>query len=156
MEKILLIVTFFVSCSAIAQTNGKIEMKKDFFGYSFHQDSTELWPRDVLQVMEANPEAFQEFKKARANHAASGIFGAIGGFMIGWPIGQAIAGKDDPLWGLAAGGAALVFVGYSFDKTFKKRAGNALAIHNGGMPTGYAPKLNLRFTGTQIQINLKF
>jgi hypothetical protein len=156
MKKILVIVTFFVSSVAIAQTNGKIEMKKDFFGYSFHQDSTELWPRDVLQVMEVNTEAFQEFKKARANHAASGIFSAIGGFMIGWPIGQAIAGKDDPLWGLAAGGAAFVFVGYSFDKTFKRRATNALNIYNGGTSTSYAPKLNLRFTGTQIQMNLKF
>jgi hypothetical protein len=156
MEKILLIVTFFVSGISMAQTSGKIEMKKDFFGYSFHQDSTELWPRDVLQVLEVNMEAFQEFKKARANHAASGIFSAVGGFMIGWPIGQAIAGKDDPLWGLAAGGAALVFVGYSFDKTFKKRANKALTIYNGGTSTSCAPHLNLRFTGTQILMNLKF
>jgi hypothetical protein len=156
MQKTLLIVAFFISSVATAQTNGKIEMKKDFFGYSFHQDSTDLWPRDVLQVMEVNTEAFQEFKKARANHAASTIFGAIGGFMIGWPIGQAIAGKDDPQWGLAAGGAALVFVGYSFDKTFKRRANKALAIYNGGTPTSYAPKLNLRFTGREFQMNLKF
>jgi hypothetical protein len=156
MEKILLIITFFVSGISMAQTNGKIEMKKDFLGYTFHQDSTELLPKDVLQVMEVNKVAFQEFKKARANHAASGIFSAIGGFAIGWPIGQAIAGKDNPLWGLAVGGAALVFVGYSFDKTFKKRATNALNIYNGGTSISYAPKLNLRFTGTQIQMNLKF
>ncbi len=156
MKKILPIIFFFITSVVIAQTNSKIEIKKDFFGYSFHQDSTELWPRDVLQVMEVNTEAFQEFKKARANHAASGIFSAIGGFMIGWPIGQAIAGKDDPLWGLAAGGAAFVFLGYSFDKTFKRRANKALTIYNGGTPTSYAPKLNLRFTGTAIQMSIKF
>jgi hypothetical protein len=155
MQK-LLIVAFFISSVATAQTNGKIEMKKDFFGYSFHQDSTELWPRDVLQVMEVNQEAFQEFKKARANHAASGIFSAIGGFMIGWPIGQAIAGKDDPLWGLAAGGAALVFVGYSFDKTFKRRVNKAISVYNGGLATSSTLKLNLRITGNGIQMNVKF
>lgn len=156
MEKIVLIASLFVSGISMAQTNGKIEMKKNFFGYSFHQDSTELWPRDVLQVMEVNPEAFKEFKTARANHAASGIFSALGGFMIGWPIGQAIAGKDDPLWALAAGGAAFVFAGYSFDKTFKKRANKALTIYNGGTPLSYVPKFNLRFTGTEFQMNLKF
>jgi hypothetical protein len=156
MEKILLIITFFISSVAMSQTNGKIEMKKDFLGYTFHQDSTDLLPKDVLQVMEVNKEAFQEFKKARANHAAAGIFSAIGGFAIGWPIGQAIAGKDDPLWGLAAGGAVLVVMGYSFDKTFKRRSIKAIDIYNGGLTTSSAVKLNLRLTGTGIQMNLKF
>ncbi len=155
MKKTLLIVALFISGVATAQTNGKIEMKKDFLGYTFHQDSTELWPTDVLQVMEVNTEAFQEFKKARANHAAATLLGAMGGFMIGWPIGQAIAGKDSQ-WGLAVGGTALVLAGYSFDKTFKRHANKAISIYNGGTATSYVPRLNWRFTGAEIQMNLKF
>jgi hypothetical protein len=155
MKKILMVATVLVSEIAMGQTNGKVEMKKDFLGYTFHQDSTELWPKDVLQIMEVNREAFQEFKKARANHAASGIFGAIGGFMIGWPIGQAVAGKD-PLWGLAGGGAVLVLAGYSFDKTFKRRANKALSIYNEGASTSYAPRLNIHFGLIEMNVALKF
>ena len=155
MKKIVVIVTFFISIEATAQTNCKIEIKRDFFGYSFHQDSTDLWPRDVLQVMEVNQEAFLEFKKARANHAASIISSVAGGFLISFPVGQAIAGNDAE-WGLAAGGVVALLGAHLFERTFKKRATNAIRIYNGESVTSYAPKLDLRLSGAGIQLCLKF
>src|SRR6187399_281905 len=105
---IVIVILSFLSSQIFAQAKeGDIEMKKSFWGVKFHQDGKPLKPKEVLRIMEANPEAHAEFKKAKSNYDAAQVFGAIGGFMVCWPIGTAIGGGD-PQWGLAAGGAGFI------------------------------------------------
>jgi hypothetical protein len=79
---------------AHSQSSDKIEMHRTFFNTKFYHNNAELTkPAQVLKLMEQNPEAFKEFKKAKANYNASIVFGGIGGALIGWPLGTALGGK---------------------------------------------------------------
>jgi hypothetical protein len=95
-------ITLIATCMGYAQ---KIEMIKTFGGVRFESDTVVYSPKQVLELMRDNPLAYEEFKKAKTNYGVAGALGAIGGFMVGFPLGTAIAGGE-PEWGLAAGGAA--------------------------------------------------
>ena len=131
MNKLVLTALLIALCiSAFAQTGeGNIRMEKGFGGARFYQDDRLLKPADVLNVMAPNEEAFAMFKKAKANYDAAQVFGFIGGFMVGWPLGTAIAGGDAQ-WGLAAGGAGVLLLSFPFSSAFNKHARNAVEIYN--------------------------
>jgi hypothetical protein len=131
MNKVVVVVILsFLSSQIFAQANeGDIEMKKSFWGVKFNQDGKPLKPKEVLRIMEVNPQAHAEFKKAKSNYDAAQVFGFIGGFMVGWPIGTAIGGGD-PEWGLAAGGAGFILLSIPFSKGFSKHAKSAIEIYN--------------------------
>src|SRR5688572_33467694 len=90
----ILIVFFFVVELSAQPQEGDITMKKTFGGVKFYQDGQLLKAQQVLKIMEPHEEAFSEFKKAKSNYDAANVFGFIGGFMIGWPLGTAVAGGD--------------------------------------------------------------
>jgi hypothetical protein len=119
-----------LSFSSFAQDGeGDIRIQKNFGGTRFFQDDRLLKPKDVLNAMAPNDEAFNLFKKAKSNYDAAQVFGFIGGFMIGWPLGTAIAGGD-PQWGIAAGGAGALLLSIPFSSAFNKHARNAVEIYN--------------------------
>jgi hypothetical protein len=78
-------------------------------GPVFRQNGATLTPNKLLAITKSNQEAFSEMKIARNNYTASMIFQLPGGFLIGYPLGTAVAGGD-PNWTLAAIGAGLVVV----------------------------------------------
>jgi hypothetical protein len=71
-----------------------IQMQKTFFGTKFISNGRVLKPRDVLQLMRSDQEAYPVFRKAKSNYDAAGVLGFIGGFLVGWPLGTAIGGGD--------------------------------------------------------------
>lgn len=106
-----------------------------------------------MRLLESNPEAIELFKEGNANLVPAGILGFAGGFMIGWPIGESIAGKKDPQWALAAGGLALVIVGGVLEKSFQKKANQAFDIYNKGVVTS---SLNIQVTGAGLALTYTF
>src|SRR5687767_12676104 len=105
MRALLIFIFLPIVLSCHAQED--IQMQKTFFGTKFISNGRALKPKDVLQLMRSNEEAYPIFKKAKSNYDAAGVLGFTGGFMVGWPLGAAIGGGD-PQWGLAAGGAAII------------------------------------------------
>jgi len=104
-------------------------MQKTFWGTKFISDGKVLKPREVSVILESNPEAYQEFKKARTNLAVANVFGFIGGAMIGWPLGAA-AGGGDPQWGVAGAGAGVILLSIPFSSSYSKRAKRAIDLYN--------------------------
>ncbi len=156
MRPILTLIAFLIATISIAQSAGKIEMKKNFWGVKFYQDGIALGtPKNVLLAMRKNEPAANEFGGAISNYNATILFSAVGGFMIGWPIGQSIAGRT-PQWGLAAGGAGLVAIGYSFERTFTRRAKKAIDLYNNSSPTSYAPRLKVSINCVEFNLAYKF
>src|SRR5580765_2703743 len=89
----------------------------------------EITPAMAQEMMTNSPEAFEEMKKAKTNRAFSNVLGAIGGALVGFPVGQAIGGGD-PNWTLAAVGGGLIAVSIPFAIAYKKHAGKAVSIYN--------------------------
>ena len=88
MRTVLTLIAFFIAVVTMAQSDGKIEMKKNFWGVKFYQDGIDLGtPKNVLLTMRKNEPAANEFGSAISNYNATIFFSAVGGFMIGWPIG---------------------------------------------------------------------
>lgn len=141
MKTIIVSLAFLICGSSVfsQQKEGDIEIKKGFGGIKLYQDGRVLKPKQALSVMQINPEAYKEFKRAKSNYDGAQVMGFIGGFMIGWPLGTAIAGGD-PEWGLMAGGAGILLLSIPLNTGYSKHARQAVAIYNGGSdPTSKLP-----------------
>lgn len=113
---------------------------------SFYHGSVKMGARDILTVLEGNPASRAEATQARSNYNGAQIVSFVGGAMIGWPLGQAISGKVEPQWGLAAVGAAtLLGFGIPLNSGFKKHAQNAINIYNKGTTPSGSARLSIKF-----------
>lgn len=100
-------------------------------GGSFWLGGRKLGARGILTILEGTPAARDKAAKARSNYNAAQIIGFVGGALIGWPVGQALAGKQEPQWGLAAGGAVLLIgAGIPLSIGFKNHVRKAISSYN--------------------------
>lgn len=142
MKYKLFLSLLLVSSMAFAQQN-PIEIQKGFGGIKLIQNGQVLRPKETLTIMESNPAALAEFKKAKSNFDAGQVLGFIGGALIGWPLGTSIGGGD-PNWGLAGAGAGLVLVSIPLGSGYKKHATKAVEIYNGN--TGATGRIPVKMT----------
>jgi hypothetical protein len=75
-------------------------------GYA--QGGRALDPESMREVLESEPEANGYVSRSKVLATTSIVLGAVGGALLGWPLGQALGGEERPLWSLAAvGGGAI-------------------------------------------------
>lgn len=126
-----------------------ITMKKTFGGYQFYQGNKRLTLSQLVKVMKPNDQAFKEIKSAQSTNTTATILGFAGGFMVGWPLGTALAGGE-PNWVLAGIGAGLIIVSIPITQKFNKQAKTAVDTFNGGLKYGsFWDKTDCRLTVTQ-------
>jgi hypothetical protein len=101
-------------------------------GTVFQQNGVNLTPKRLLEVTASNPEAYAEMKMAKNNFDAGSVVGFAGGFLLGWPVGTALAGGD-PEWIMAGIGAGLLVISIPLSGAYKKHAMNAVNIYNTGI-----------------------
>ena len=148
MKTLLIPVFVFSILSSFAQ--GDIEMRKSRFIY----EGKVIKPREVLELMKSDEQAYPVFTKAMANYNAAQVLGFVGGFLVGWPLGTAIGGGD-PNWGLAAGGGALILASIPLSVSFKKHAETAVSIYN-GKPMALRPTFRVGPWGMGAKVIMKF
>jgi uncharacterized protein YcfJ len=151
MLGLLLLQTNFVFGQS---TSDSITIVKKGPGTSFYQNSKKLTTKELTEITRSNSEAFKEMTAAKTNQAAGTVFGFIGGFLVGWPLGTAIGGGD-PNWTLAAVGAGFIGVSIPFSIAYTKRATRAVDIYNADTRTSSKNKLQLNFGVSQNRIGLK-
>lgn len=76
------------------------------------------------------PESIPEVKKAKRYSRFVTFFASTGGFLIGYPLGEAIGGAEEPSWDLAATGVIGLFFGKRFMKLTDKHYEKAVEIYN--------------------------
>jgi hypothetical protein len=153
MHRILFSLFLFSAFAVSAQSrDGDLRMQKS----KIFRDDTLLKPKDVLRLMEPVPEAHAAYKKAKANYNAGQVIGFIGGFMIGYPLGTAIAGGD-PQWGVLGGGVGLLLLCLPLNTAYKKHSKNAIELYNGD-PGSTARRFSVEFmpTVTGAKVALRF
>lgn len=144
--------------SSFAQTSDKtISFKNDFFGMKFYQSNQKLGMAEVASIMQTNADAFAHIRSARSNNTWSSVFGAIGGAMLGYPLGTAIGGGD-PNWTIAGVGAGLIVVSIPFAVKAKNEAVKAVHAYNEGLAKTSLRKseFKLYFSGSGMLLCYRF
>ncbi len=85
--------------------------------------------QQLVKTLKPNEEAYKQIKSARSNQTIGMIFGATGGFMIGYPLGTALGGGE-PKWIMAGIGAGLVAISIPFSSKANKKAKQAVKTYN--------------------------
>ena len=128
MKKILFIlfISLFFIGGIQAQT---IETRKMPAGYQFLQNDKVLNMRALNNALEKNEEAHELFQSAKPARGFSQFLGGAGGFLIGYPVGTAIAGGE-PKWVMAAIGAGLIVIAIPISLRSGKKIVRAVEIYN--------------------------
>jgi len=139
-----------------AQEPSRIETKQSF-GVIFLQNGKKLSPRQLLEITKDNPEAYEEMKIAKSNSDIGAIFGAAGGFLVGYSLGSAISGGD-PEWTIGGVGAGLILLSIPFTSKYSKHAKLAVEMYNRSLSENRMKKVDFNFglTRTGIGITLNF
>jgi hypothetical protein len=161
MKRIAIIMTLLsVSLSFTLGQNitDSISIKKVFGGYSFYQGEKRLNMNQLVNTMKPNGQAYLQITTAKSTYTFASIVGFAGGFLIGWPIGTAIAGGE-PDWTLAAVGAGLIVASIPISQKYNKQAIQAVDTYNGGLKSTsliIKNELRLSMTRTGAGLTLRF
>ncbi len=139
MKRIILILS--IALAAVISCNAqKIEMKKVFGGgYQYKQNDKRVTMNNLVKAMENNPTAYTLMKKAQSNTMLAAVTGGLGGALIGFPIGTAIAGGKAN-WTLAGIGAGLAAISIPISAKANKNARKAVELYNNSLDaTAYKP-----------------
>lgn len=163
MKNLILTLLFFLSTTMIASAQAdstiqKLTVYKTFGGvhYEYQKDTAiySVSAKQVKMILRNDPLALAEFKKAKTNYNIAGILGFLGGAMIAFPVGTAIAGGE-PEWGLAAGGAALLLATIPFTSAYRYHSLEAVDLYN-KKHTAFKPRAEYYFSGLGAQFVIKF
>jgi hypothetical protein len=126
-------------------------------GGKFERNGQSLSARQLLDITSKNVVAHNEMQTAKDNLDAGNVFGAIGGALVGYPLGTALAGGNAN-WYVFGAGVALVLLEIPFFVAYKSHARSAVAIYNKGLKTTASTGFNLKigFACNGIGIKMQF
>ena len=150
MRKFILFIVFVVLISSGLKAQ-EIKVYKTFGGVRFERDTTELSMNQVISLLQENPNAYSEIKKAKSFSNAAAITGFSGALLLAFPLGTAAAGGD-PEWIMAAGGAALIIASIPLNSAFRNHTMNALDIYNNNKTSRIKPEFIWFGTGAKFVI----
>jgi len=142
--------------TGIPTRSDTIQIRKRGGGYQFYMDEKKLNSRELKQALKPSERASRELRSAKFSAAMASVFGYAGGFMVGWPLGTAIAGGK-PMWALAGAGAGLIAVSIPFSLSANKKMRRAVhTYNNGSSPAAFRNRGALHFKTTGNGAGLAF
>ena len=116
-----------------------------------------LTPKQMLTMMQNYPDAFSAMKMAKTNYDASMVFGYIGGFLVGYPLGTAAAGGK-PEWTMAAIGGVFILIALPLNFAYNKNAKTAVRLYNSKIKesSDHNVKIDFGFTRSGIGLICRF
>ena len=156
MKLILSSILLFAFINVFGQNTRDTIMIKKHSNIYMMGDQVLAFP-ELISVTSDNPDAYNEIWKAKSNQDVANVFGMIGGFFIGWPLGTAIGGGE-PQWALAGVGLGLVAIAIPLEITAKKQTLKAIKIYNEGIKLDPEKEITLKagIYNDGIGICLKF
>jgi hypothetical protein len=160
LQKTILFVSFlFLGFSLFGQNLADtIGTKKTIFGgLNYVHKGELLMPAKILELTESVPEAHKLMKTANAYYITDLLLTGVGGGLIGFPIGLALAGAD-PMWGVVAVGAGLIVVSVPFSIMHAKKTKKAVLIYNDSLRNSgsFIPEINLGFSQNGLGLRVAF
>jgi len=98
------------------------------------RNEKKLNPKQLLAIMQGNPESYQIMKVAKSNYDVGNVFGFAGGAVVGWQLGALAGGGGRKAnWTSVGIGGALIVAGLPFLSVYLKHAKKAVASYNNGL-----------------------
>lgn len=101
--------------------------------HGYRQDNAALDREDMLRKLEHEPVAAPAVGRARALATISLLLAGVGGALIGWPLGEKLAGNEQPHWSLLYAGGATVAVAIPLAFWADGSVSSAVRAHNEGI-----------------------
>jgi len=158
MKKILLLLLILSGFSVLGQT------KVDYISkikYSYYQNGSVLNTNDLLMAVKGNEQAYKKIKAARDNKIYANLLSIPGGFLIGYPIGTAIAGGA-PNWLLAGIGVGIIALTIPISIIANKQISEGVSIYNNSLYEKVSlkqnnnPTFNIGVTQNGIGVVMQF
>ncbi len=161
MKKLLLVfAALFIGLSSInAQSNNEpIVIEKGFLGHKYYQGGRNINKIGDMKAIVANDEwALKEMKKAGVANGFSLVLSGIGGFAMGWELGNLIFGRFNPY--VFAGGVGVVAIGLGLSVLADSHIKKGATIYNeslGKVPNGDTVQLEFGLTPGGVGLILSF
>ncbi|HMA94153.1 MAG TPA: hypothetical protein VKP30_15790 [Polyangiaceae bacterium] len=110
--------------------NSAITVRSGGFGNTYEQAGRPLDRGDMLDKLSEWEPTKADADSAKTLGTVATVIGAVGGALVGWPIGAAIAGSREPPWVLAGIGAGVIAVSIPFSIAAGNRVESAVESHN--------------------------
>ncbi len=126
--------------------------------YTSFQNGLELNIKQLQSFQNVIHQAVQNTKTAQSSNTLATIFSYAGGFLIGWPIGTAIAGGK-PNWVIAGVGVGLVGISVILIHDAKNKARKVVNEHNSSITSNtstYHKELKIGITSNGVGLVYKF
>jgi hypothetical protein len=118
--------------------------------HGYRQDGHLLSSNDLWQKLEEEPGVGGHVRRAEVLETTSAITAAVGGGLIGWPLGQAAGGAADPLWELAAIGGGVLAVSIAIGVWGASSRQKAISTHNEGV--GFPGRIQMKASQAYYQV----
>lgn len=86
---------------------------------------------DMTRHLQNQAETKQDVARARTFSTFATLAAITGGALVGWPVGSAVTGQQDPLWILAGVGAGCIVLSISLESASSSSLESAVNTHNG-------------------------
>ena len=135
-----------------ASASAEITLKKNFWwGWQYSTDGESyetvgISASSLKQEMAGNPEALELMGRYTTQKIFSTIFGAAGGFLVGWPLGGYIASNDwkDSYTTMLILGGSLTVISAIIEGAATQKLKSAVEIYNSANTESHLD-VNLRY-----------
>lgn len=107
----------------------QLSFGKNFWtGHSFYLNGDRLSNVETESFLRDHPEAFKEYKEYIKHKNASGLLGFVGGFILGWQVGNVVSGERPHPVG-AVFGLASTIASFSATKKYIEAADDVVSSY---------------------------
>ena len=158
MKRIILSLVLILASITFCHAQ-KIESEQVFGGYKYTLNGKKVVMKDLVNLMKNDAKSYELIKKGQSNNTLANIIGAVGGGLVGYPLGTA-AGGGNANWTLAAIGAGLIVVAIPIASSAKKNTNRAVNIYNRSLGVTSSreikPEFKLLLNGNRIGLAINF
>lgn len=142
--------------SAFSQTsNDSIYTEKVVGGHKYIKSGISLTWNQLCDVLGDDPDIRQEVKKAKVNQGFGEAFAYVGGFCVGFSIGNMIFnGADKVNLILGGAGIGITVAAFALSSAADKHMMNATSIYNKNLGKTASGDVSLNFGLTQSGVGL--
>lgn len=134
MIKISSLLFIFILITVYQINSQSVLMKTAVEGTSFYQNKKEIKLKEVIQILDNNPNTLKLIKLAKSNYTTSRVFGIVGAGLVLVPVGistfERLSKEINPNWKIGLAGASLILISIPIYREGNKNAKKAIDIYN--------------------------